>query len=378
MAEQRRFNSGITPFIRKANSKTYGTEVMMRDFVISLLPLIIFAWVKNGLLPFIDGNIGIFQMLYPLIFVAIGGLTTVVVEGIFFLIMNKDEENIKKKLKFSYGIIPGLLLAMVLPINTPIWVLIFGAVFGIVIGKMVFGGFGYNIFNPALVGYVFIVVAFYGVITANGGVLNASEIEAVVSGATPLTEFKTNTDVATAINAYGGLGNFFLGFIPGSIAETSSALCLVSFVYLLIRKTINWRIPVIYVGTVFILSYIIGAIHGYATDLSFATFSVLSGGLMFGAVFMATEPVTSPRTPNGEIVFALFLAALTVMLRNISDMPEGVASSILFMNLFTPTIDNIFAKVRVKDKVSKMVVSYAIVGILVIAIFGFTLIQLGV
>lgn len=377
MAEQKRFNAGIAPYIRKANSKSYGTEVMMRDFTISLLPLIIFAWVKNGLIPFIDGNVGVFQMLYPLLFVLIGGISSVVLEGIFFLIRNKDED-IKKKLKFSYGVIPGLLLGMVLPLHTPIWVLLFGTVFGVVIGKLFFGGFGYNIFNPALVGYVFIIFAFYGVITANGGVLNANEIGTVVSGVTPLTGFKNTADVASTIDAYGGLGNFFLGFIPGSIAETSSLLCLVSFVYLLVRKTINWRIPVVYVGTVFILSFIIGAIKGYSTDLSFATFSVLSGGLLFGAVFMATEPVTTPRTPNGEIVFALFLGAITVMLRNISDMPEGVATSILFMNLFTPTIDNIFAKVRVKDKPSKMVASYAVVGIMVIAIFGFTLIQLGV
>lgn len=377
MAEQKRFNSGITPYIRKANSKSYGTEVMMKDFIISLIPLIIFAWVKNGLLPFIDGNVGVFQMLYPLIFVLVGGLISVVVEGIYFLIINK-EEDIKKKLRFSYGVIPGLLLAMVLPLHTPIWVLVFGTVFGVVVGKLLFGGFGYNIFNPALVGYVFIVIAFYGVINANGGVFNANEIEGVISGVTPLTGFKNNTDVVATIDTYGGLGKFFLGFIPGSIAETSSLLCLVSFAYLLVRKTINWRIPVIYVGTVFVLSYIIGAINGYGTDLSFSLFSVLSGGLMFGAVFMATEPVTTPRTPNGEIVFALFLAALTVMLRNISDMPEGVATSILFMNLFTPTIDNIFAKVRVKDKPSKMVASYAVAGILVLAIFGFTLIQMGV
>lgn len=377
MAEQRRFNSGITPFIRKADSKSYGTEVMMRDFVFSLIPLILFAWVKNGLLPFIDGNIGVFQMLYPLIFVLVGGLTAVVVEGIYFLIVNKDVDVIKK-LKFSYGVIPGLLIAMVLPLHTPIWVLVFGIVFGVIVGKMLFGGFGYNILNPALVGYVFIVIAFYGVINANGGILNANEIGDVISGVTPLTEFKAGGNVQATIDSYGGLGNFFLGMIPGSIAETSSVLCIASFIFLLIRKTINWRIPVVYVATVFVLSFVLGAIKGYGTDLSFSTFSVLSGGLLFGAVFMATEPVTSPRTPNGEIVFALFLGALTVMLRNISDMPEGVASSILFMNLFTPTIDNVFARVRVKDKPMQMVARYAIVGVLVIAIFGFTLIQLGV
>jgi electron transport complex protein RnfD len=381
MAEQRRFSAGKTPYIRKADTSTYGTEVIMRDFVISLLPLIIFAWVKNGLLPFIDGNVGVLQMLYPLIFVFIGGFSSIFIERIFYYIVSKDSEEADKKLKHSYGLIPGLLLAMVLPINTPIWILLLGVVFGVVVGKLLFGGFGYNIFNPALIGYVFIISAFYGVIVSSGGVLNANEIGEITSGVTPLTGFKGSSlnpeGLSSTIEAYGGLGNFFLGFIPGSIAETSSLLCIVSFAYLAFRKAINWRIPVVYVGTVFILSYIIGAINGYATDFTFALFSVLSGGLFFGAVFMATEPVTSPRTPNGKIIYALFLGVLTVMLRNISGMPEGVATSILFMNLFTPTLDNVFAKVRVADKPSKMVVNYAIAGLLVVAIFGFTLLQMG-
>jgi electron transport complex protein RnfD len=303
-----------------------------------------------------------------------GGAFCFVIEGLYYLIFLK-EENVFAKLKQSFAIIPGVLLAMVLPLNTPIWLLALGCLFGTVIGKMVFGGFGYNILNPALIGYIFIQTAYLTVINNNGGYLNATEVTAVTS-ATPLTNFFANNNFETTISQYGGLLNFFIGTIPGSMAETSSLLCLVALGYLLWRRVINWRIPVIYISTVFVITLFLGIKLGYGFDIRFPLFNIFSGGLMFGAVFMATEPVTSPRTPNGEIVFALFLGAITVMLRYLVK-PEGVATSILFMNLMTPLIDNFCAKVRVKDNPKKMLLSYVYVGIGVLAIFGFTLMQIG-
>ncbi|MDY0063525.1 MAG: RnfABCDGE type electron transport complex subunit D [Bacilli bacterium] len=384
MTEQKRFSLTKEPYIRKADNKNYGTSVMMRDFVIALLPLILFAWYKNGLAPYLNGDCGFLEMLYPLIFVLVGGLTTYFLEGFYYVVFLK-EKNIQDKLHQSFALIPGILLAMVLPLHTPLWILFIGAIFASIIAKLLAGGFGYNIFNPALIGYLFIVTAFYGVITNNGGYFNPSELS-LTTGATPLTFFRGNHELfveggktlSEVISTYGSLGNFFIGTIPGAMAETSSLLCLVGLAYLLIRKVINWRIPVIYLGTVFVLTYLIGAFNGYALDLRFPLFNMFSGGLLFGAIFMATEPVTSPRTPNGKIVFALFLGVLTVMLRYISNMSEGVASSILFMNMFAPIIDNIFAKVRVSDNKKKMVVSYVVTGIMVFAIFGFTLLQMGV
>lgn len=377
MANQKKFALAKGPYIRTADWGR-NTHTIMRDFIISILPLILFAWYKNGIKPLIDGNVGVFQMLYPLLFILIGGLTAYVVEGLYFLIFFK-EKNIFTKLSNSFAIIPGLLLAMVLPLHTPIWVLVFGVIFGTVIGKLIFGGFGFNLFNPALIGYVFVVSAFLSVINKNGGYLNGSEID-IITGATPLTNFFAtfpNITMNEAIQPYGGLLNFFIGTIPGSIAETSSLLCLVALVFLLVRKVINWRIPVVYIGGVFVFTLILGLVSGYGFDLRFPLFNVFSGGVMFGAVFMASEPVTSPRTPNGEIVFGAFLAALTVMLRYLGQ-PEGVATSILFMNLFTPLIDNSMAKLRVSDSPKKMVITYALIGVGVLAVFGFTLLQLGV
>lgn len=378
MVDQKRFALGKEPFIRKADFKQGSTGIIMRDYMIALMPLILFAWIKNGLYPFINGNQGFFQMLYPLIFVIIGGATSFVIEGLFYLVFMK-EKNISTKLKQSFPIIPGVLLAMVLPVNTPIWILIIGCIFGVVVIKLLFGGFGYNIFNPALAGYLFVMTAFYGVITKSGGFPNASEVE-ILSGATPLTYFFNNPSVPfdQMLNSYGGILPFFIGTIPGSMAETSALLCLISMGYLIARKVINWKIPVIYISTVFIFAFIIGATQGYAGNINYPLFHVFSGGLMFGAVFMATEPVTSPRTPNGKIVFALFLGVLTIMLRYLSNLSEGVAASILFMNLFAPMIDRVFAKVRVNENARKMVLSYVYVGVILLAIVGFTLLQLGV
>jgi electron transport complex protein RnfD len=351
---------------------------MMKDFSIALFPLILFAWVKNGLMPYIAGDVGLVGMLYPLLFVIVGGASSLLIEGLYFMIFMK-EKDLKKRLQESFAVIPGLLLAMILPLHTPIWVLILGCVFATVVGKLLFGGFGYNLFNPALIGYLFVMTAYYGVITSNGGYLNASEV-AIEAGVTPLTHFfgNPNLSLSEIIAPYGNMGNFLLGLHPGSIAETSTILCILACVYLIVRKVINWRVPVLYLGGVFVLTYIIGATRGYALDLRYPLFQLFNGGLAFGAVFMATEPVTTPRTPNGKVVFALLLASLTVMLRFASDMSEGVATSILFLNMMAPLIDRSMAKARVGGLSTKVIITYCIFGVAILAIFGFTLMQIGV
>lgn len=377
MNAQRKFPLGKAPFIRKADTSV-STSRMMKDFSIALFPLILFAWVKNGLMPYIAGDVGLVGMLYPLLFVIVGGASSLLIEGLYFMIFMK-EKDLKKRLQESFAVIPGLLLAMILPLHTPIWVLILGCVFATVVGKLLFGGFGYNLFNPALIGYLFVMTAYYGVITSNGGYLNASEV-AIEAGVTPLTHFfgNPNLSLSEIIAPYGNMGNFLFGLHPGSIAETSTILCILACVYLIVRKVINWRVPVLYLGGVFALTYIIGATRGYALDLRYPLFQLFNGGLAFGAVFMATEPVTTPRTPNGKVVFALLLASLTVMLRFASDMSEGVATSILFLNMMAPLIDRSMAKARVGGLSKKVIITYCIFGVAILAIFGFTLMQIGV
>ena len=395
---ERKFILGKEPFIRKADNRQ-STSVMMLDFMIALTPLIIFAWIKNGILPFINGDANLWQMLYPFIFVLLGGVFSLLIEYVYYFItyigivlhdpkaekskfLELTHKKVGSTLETSYALIPGVLLAMVLSYNTPIWVLFFGCIFATLIGKLLFGGFGNNIFNPALLGYLFVGVAYYALIKHPiFGFLNPSEFEQYkqlvdgkwIAGATPMTEWAQDriAKVPVLIEKY-GLMKMFLGLTPGSLAETSAVLCLVSFIYLLVRRVITWIIPVIYVGTVFVLTYIIGAYNGYQSDLSFALFGILNGGLMFGAVFMATEPVTSPRSPNGKVIFALGLAVLTVLLRWRSNNPEGVASAILIMNLFTIIIDRIASRLRVSENVRKVVLTYSVIGLIFVGISAYT------
>ena len=333
--KNRRFALAKAPYIRRADS-TLSTSQIMNYFVIALVPIILFAWIKNGFLPFLDVETKTFSsvlnMLYPLILVFIGGFTSFISEFVYFKFIKKTITPIEET-KNSFAIIPGLLLGMIVSINTPLWILILGTLFATVIGKLLFGGFGKNVFNPALVGYLFIQTAYFGVVAKNGGYLNGSEAISldIVSGVTPLANLAANPTghFEQLVAPYGSLMDFFIGTIPGSLAETSALLCILAAGFLIWKKVINWRIPVIYVGTVFALTYIIGAFNGHAAHLWYPTFGILSGGLMFGAVFMATEPVTSPRTPNGKVLYALSLGALTILFRYKSNFPEGVATSIL-------------------------------------------------
>ena len=352
------------PYIRKADNKGYGTAVMMRDFLIALLPLILFAWVKNGLLPYINmDTFSIWDMLRPLLLVIIGAATSYLTELVFYLL--RGEKKVFRKLMVSFPAIPGILLAMILPYGTPYWVLVLGAIFGTFFGKLVFGGFGNNIFNPALVGYIFVTTAFTSQILPN--YLNPSEY--FTAGATPMATLGSDfaNGVPTILSDY-PLWKIFVGLVPGALAETSALLCLVALVYLLVRKVINWRIPVIYIATVFVLTYVIGAFNGYAADIKYSLTYIFSGALFFGAVFMATEPVTSPRSPNGKVIYALFLGVLTVLFRYRSSMPEGVATSILLMNCFTVIVDRLAAGLRVAANKKKVIVTYAVVGLLVLGI----------
>lgn len=379
MVKQRRFALQKTPFLRLADGKQ-DTTTIMRDFLIALVPLMLFAWFKNGILPFISTNPAIkttfFEMLYPLIFMITGALTTFFIEGIYFALVEKIQKpkELMQKLQLSYALIPGLLLGMLLPLYTPLWLLVVGSAFAVIVGKLLYGGFGHNIFNPALLGYLFVMVGYYGVILNAGGILNPIEADAIVS-ATPLTNFSANqfADIESLIAPYGTIWDFFLGTIPGSMAETSALFILLAGVFLVIRRVISWRIPVLYIGSVFVLTYIIGAFNGYATNLNYSLFHIFSGGLFFGAMFMATEPVTKPKTPNGEVLYALFLGVLTVLFRFVGTFPEGVASAIIVMNLFAIILDRISAKTRVQTKRSKVVITYAVFAAILLVISLYTI-----
>lgn len=324
------------PFLKSDNK----TSKIMMHLLIALMPIIIFAVYKNGYIPYSHNKTSFIGMLYPLLFILVGAITSFLTEVAYALITKK---NVKEYIKGSYSIFPGLFLSLVLPLNTPISVLIVGAFVATFIGKLVFGGFGKNIFNPALIGYIFVFAAYSSVFTTNA-YLNAYEMD-TISSATPLTNAQVVDGIGTyntLVKPYGTLGNFFLGLIPGSVGEVSSLLCLLALVYLSFTKVIKWRIPVFYMGTVFVMTLIVGRISGQG--FYYPLFHLLSGGLMFGAVFMATDPVTSPVTSIGQILYGIFLGILTVVLR--FNGVEGVATSILIMNMLVFVLDKVGAKSR--------------------------------
>jgi len=221
------------------------------------------------------------------------------------------------------AVITGLILALTLPPRMPIWMVIIGSSFSIAIAKEAFGGLGYNIFNPALAGRAFLSVCFANQMTT--WTLPAKFSPDAVTGATPLSE--SFTWEGSKLILYRDL---FFGNTGGSIGETSALLILIGAVILLAFRIIDWKIPVIYIGTIALGSFLLGE------DIAF---QILAGGLMIGAFFMATDYATSPVTGYGRMIFAFGAGILTILIRRFGAMPEGVCFSILIMNAFTPLID---------------------------------------
>ncbi|MBI9009760.1 MAG: RnfABCDGE type electron transport complex subunit D [Tenericutes bacterium] len=366
-----RFSGGKAPFLRISDTKGHGTNVLMRDFIIGLLPVILFAWYKNGILVYSQGNINFFEMLYPLFFIIVGGLGSVLMEAIFFLVIDKEiktPKQLMEKLSTSYAAIPGLILALMLPVYTPIWVLLFGCFIANIVGKSLFGGFGHNIWNPALLGYAVIKVTLMGVINAAGSYLNVSEVLVdSYAGATPLAMLAKNIISYDAlVTPYGGLWNLFAGFHPGGLGETSFLVMIISYIWLSARKVIRWQTPLLFVSVFFGLSWVVGALNG-VTDIWFPLYSIFTGGIMFGAVFMITEPVTTPRNPLGKTIFILFLAVLTILFRYVGNLPEGFGTAIILMNIFALPIDKFSAIIKANrwDKVAYKYIAI-IFGILIV------------
>ena len=238
----------------------------------------------------------------------------------------------------------GLLLAFNLPSNLPIWIIIIGALVAIGVGKMTFGGLGCNPFNPALVGRIFLLISFPVQMTSWPTAGQWSSYLDAQTGATPLAIMKqaiTSGD-ASVLEQLPSLGSLLLG-IPdactlgaGSLGEISAGALLLGFVYMLWKKIISWHIPVSILGTVFVFS---GLMH-LANPVYADPVSVLfTGGLMLGAIFMATDYVTSPMTHKGMIIYGVAIGFLTVVIRNFGAYPEGMSFAIFIMNAFTPLIN---------------------------------------
>lgn len=328
MLEVKKISVSTSPYLKD----TATTPKIMMTVVYTLVPVVIVSIFYFGLAALLVTLTSVFACMFT--------------EWLF----NKPA-NRTKSLKDGSGLITGLLLALTLPPGFPLWMVFLGGVVAIGMGKAMWGGLGQNIFNPALLGRAFLQAAFptaittwsppdgryFGIRGTNTALpfFQGDPIDAA-TGATPLAKMKFD-HIGT------DWWDLMTGNIGGSLGETCALLLIVLGVFLLIKKIIDWRIPVSILGTVAILSGIFYFINPeiYPSPI----FMILSGGLLIGTVYMATDLVTSPITPKGTWIYGIGIGILVVLIRNWGGLPEGVMYAILLMNAATPLL-NRYAKIR--------------------------------
>ena len=293
--------TGPAPHIRTAET----VESVMYDVVIALIPAFAMAVYSFG--------------VRALILTAVSVATCIATEYIWQKILKRDIEALD-----GSAILTGILFAFVVPVGMGLQYVIVGNFVAITLGKIVYGGLGHNIFNPALVGRAFVQASWPVAITtfAYDGKAGATVLDAMKRGI-PLTDSLIYEGGNQYINA-------FLGQMGGCLGETSALALLIGGVYLIYKKQIDWKVPAVMIGTVFVLTWAMGANP---------FMQILSGGLFLGAFFMATDMVTSPITGKGRVIFALGIGILVSLIRIKGGYPEGTAYAILIMNGVVPLID---------------------------------------
>ena len=286
-------------------SKTTTNRIML-DVLIALLPTAVMGCVIFG--------------WRALLTLSVCTASAVLAELLFNLVVKKQQT----VADFSAAV-TGLILGLNLRADAPVWQCVVGAVFAIVVVKCLFGGLGCNFANPAATGRIFMLICFAGSV-AGGATPRLSTAPELGSGATPLDVLSGGGELPSVLD-------MLLGLRGGAIGETCIVAILVGFVYLVVRRVIHFETPLIFVGTVFVL-YLI-AENSFETAL----YQVLAGGLVFAAVFMATDYVTTPITRTGKMIFALGAGLITFLIRYFGSLPEGVSYSILIMNIISPYIE---------------------------------------
>ncbi len=276
------------------------TKNIMLQVLIALLPSVIAATILFG--------------LRALIVVALSAAGAMLSEYVFNLVLKK-----KQTVSDLSAIVTGVILALNLPSGIPYYIVLIGDIFAIIIVKCLFGGLGRNFANPAMTARIALLISFPGAMSEF-----TIPFADTIASATPLASEKSYSYI-----------DLLLGKIPGSMGEVCAIAILIGFIYLLIRRVISPIIPLSFVGSAMILTLLLGADPVY---------SVLSGGLLFGAVFMATAYVTSPIKPLGKLIFGIGCGVITVVIRIFGSYPEGVSCAILLMNIIVPLIDRIPSK----------------------------------
>ena len=321
------------PFLR--NGET--SHCLMFDVLIATIPILFFSVYFFGL----------YSLLIVVLSISTAKLTELLIQ-IFFKVENFNYKHIVFSIMESPEItvldgsaaVTGLLLAFTLPPTVPLWIPVVGSAFAIIVGKHLFGGLGYNIFNPALAGRAFLLAAWPDYMTDWAAPVSRFANEAgkavdAVTAATPLAALKLEGQATSFFD-------MFIGNTGGSIGETSALAVLLGAAYLLYKGTITWHIPFSYMGTVVVFALITG---------NDPAFHFLAGGLLLGVFFMATDVVTSPVTITGRLIFGCCAGFITMIIRCYGGYPEGVCYAILIMNAFVPLIDRFTHKKVSADEI---------------------------
>jgi electron transport complex protein RnfD len=308
-----------SPYLRRPQA---NVTRMMRDVIIALIPVAAFAVYNFGI-----------HALYILL-ASVGSM--IATEYIYYQIVDfKNNETFKWKNKsftlYNYtAFVSGLIYGLTLADNTPIWVVILCGVLGILMAKLFFGGLGQNIFNPAALARVLVAINFATIATYE------AHIDAV-AGATALSILNADNFAQGVTSTY-PLWQLFTGIgLPGSLGEVSGLLLIIGAIYLAFRTSFEVRIPIAYILTVFVLALAVALQQGLG--LWYPLTHVFGGGVLFGAVFMATDPITSPITKPSRVYYGFALGFVTFVIRLFGALPEGVIFSILIMNMFVPSFD---------------------------------------
>ncbi|MCH5321272.1 MAG: RnfABCDGE type electron transport complex subunit D [Eubacterium sp.] len=296
------YNVSISPHVREKST----TKAIMRDVAIAVLPTLAF---------------GVYHFGLNALFVTLICVATCVISEVLFELISKRPITV-----FDYSaVVTGLILAINLPPTVSWWIPVIGGVFAIVAVKMLFGGLGQNFMNPALAARCFLLISF----TSR---MNDFAVDGV-SGATPLALLKAGEEP--------DLLTLFLGFHNGCIGEVSALAILIGGLYLIVRKVISVRIPLSYILSTLVFVLLINVISGNEVTVTYLAGQLLSGGLLAGAFFMATDYVTSPITARGKVIYGIILGFMTALFRTLGSSAEGVSYAIIIGNLLVPIIEKI-------------------------------------
>ncbi len=294
------FNVSSSPHVRDRIT----TQNLMFDVVIAMIPASVY---------------GVWQFGFNALLVLVATVVACVLSEYVY------EKLMKKPITITDGsaVVTGMILALNMPPEIPVWIPMLGGVFAIIVVKQLYGGLGQNFMNPALAARCFLLISF-------AGFMNDFSAASIgfdsVSGATPLAQLRAGQEV--------DLAALVIGRIPGTIGEVSVIALLIGAVYMIVRKVISPRIPLIYIGTVAVFIFVFGGF-----DVTYTLSEICAGGLIFGAFFMATDYVTSPLTVKGQVVYGIILGVLTGTFRLWGASPEGVSYAIILSNLLVPLIE---------------------------------------